>query len=261
MKTQIYIATHKKFEVPKLSGYIPLEVGSALRNLECNYIKDLEGDSISEKNATFCELTGLYWIWKNTSDDIVSFCHYRRYFSKSRVSANSSLFITVSEIEKNLSSYDIILPEKWIWKTHTVSTGYYEVGKGFEKDLITIRGIIQNHCPDYLDSFDKILNGNSASYCNMFCMKKELLNKYCEWLFDILFEAERLIDISSYTEQEKRIFGYLSEILLNVWVEKNKLKVYFSPMVNMGRNYGKRYKLADMSVVFRNYTKRLNYLK
>lgn len=76
----------------------------------------------------------------------------------------------------------------------------------------------------------------------MFVMKKSDFDAYCQWLFDILFEAERRIDISDYTPAEKRIFGYMSEILLNVWVEKNKKHVCYKPMV-VNAPFGKKKKL------------------
>ena len=65
----------------------------------------------------------------------------------------------------------------------------------------------------------------------MFVTGNKLFQNYCKWLFAILFEAEDRIDLRDYTEQEARIFGYLSEILLNVWVLKNRLKVKYVPVV------------------------------
>lgn len=76
----------------------------------------------------------------------------------------------------------------------------------------------------------------------MFVMRKTDFDAYCKWLFDILFEAERRIDISDYTPAEKRIFGYMSEILLNVWVEQNKKRVCYKPMV-VNAPFGKKKKI------------------
>ena len=80
MKTQIFVMTHKKFNPPKDTVYVPLQVGSAL-NPDLGYMKDDTGDSISDLNPYYGELTGMYWLWKNYSDvDIIGICHYRRYF-------------------------------------------------------------------------------------------------------------------------------------------------------------------------------------
>lgn len=64
----IYVATHKKVEnCINLDGcYKYLFVGANNHTDTYGYICDNDGsDSISEKNSTYCELTGLYWMWKN----------------------------------------------------------------------------------------------------------------------------------------------------------------------------------------------------
>ena len=56
---------------------------------------------------------------------------------------------------------------------------------------------------------------------NMFIMKKEILDGYCKWLFDILFELEQNVDISKYDQFHSRFFGRISELLLDVYLRKN----------------------------------------
>ena len=68
---------------------------------------------------------------------------------------------------------------------------------------------------------------------NMFAMKKVLFDEYCNWLFSILFELEKRIDISSYNQYEARVFGFISERLFNVWLEKQQLKVKEMPVINL----------------------------
>jgi hypothetical protein len=63
-----------------------------------------------------------------------------------------------------------------------------------------------------------------GSYIQMFIMRKNILNLYCTWLFDVLFELEKRIDISGYSTSEMRVFGYISEWLLDVWLDKNDYK-------------------------------------
>ena len=53
--------------------------------------------------------------------------------------------------------------------------------------------------------------------------KEEKLNEYCTWLFDILFELEKLVDVSKYDSFHARFFGRISELLLDVWINTNKL--------------------------------------
>ena len=59
---------------------------------------------------------------------------------------------------------------------------------------------------------------------NMFIMKKEYLEEYSKWLFDILFELEKRTDLSKYDAFHARFFGRVSELLLDVWINKNQLK-------------------------------------
>ena len=61
--------------------YMPLQVGKALSDVDLGVQGDDEGDNISTKNPNYCELTGLYWAWKNLKDaDYIGLAHYRRYF-------------------------------------------------------------------------------------------------------------------------------------------------------------------------------------
>ena len=84
---KIIIATHKKYRMPKDKMYIPVHVGAEKKkdddgnDLNIGYTKDNTGDNISCKNASFCELTGLYWAWKNVDADYIGLAHYRRHFS------------------------------------------------------------------------------------------------------------------------------------------------------------------------------------
>ena len=76
------------------------------------------------------------------------------------------------------------------------------------------------------------MNGNTASYCNVMISTKKLFDTYCEWLFSILFELEKNIDITNYTIAEARVYGYISELLLNVWVYHNQLKIKYYHLIN-----------------------------
>ena len=77
----MYIITHKKFDIPQgADGFSVLQVGAA-NNGELGYLRDDSGENISKMNPYFCELTGMYWLWKNVKEDYVGICHYRRYFN------------------------------------------------------------------------------------------------------------------------------------------------------------------------------------
>ena len=242
---EIYVATHKRFCNPRIESYIPIEVGAELRSDHTGFICDNTYDNISIKNENYCELTALYWIWKNSTADIVGLCHYRRFFSQSRVNPDYSLLLTEEMIQDYLNHYEAILPEKWIWTNHSVESGYC-AGNGRYKDLRILSDVIEQMCPNYINVYNKVLSSKKASYCNMIITSKKRLDNYCSWLFPLLFEVEKRIDLSDYYGDEKRVFGYLAEILMNVWIEKNMIKVKYIPIVNTS-NQSWKFKLLGMA--------------
>ncbi len=231
MKNTLYVVAHKEFAPPTKTEYLPIQVGRPFTNKELGFISDDSGENISLKNKNFCELTALYWIWKNDKDsDRIGLCHYRRYFFKKNNSNNLKYIIGDKEINKAFEKHDIILPKPWKWQI-TVAERYYNCA-GKEKDLNKTGEIIREIYPEFYSSFEKVINSKKASYCNMAVMKKADFNEYCEWLFAILFKLEEQTDLTEYTPAEARIFGYLSEILINVWVDKKGLKVKYFPIQN-----------------------------
>lgn len=70
------------------------------------------------------------------------------------------------------------------------------------------RAIIARKCPEYLPAYDLYMSKTHGHHFNMFVMKKELLQHYCTWLFDILFELERELDMTGYTVNDRRVFGF-----------------------------------------------------
>ena len=178
----IYIATHKKFNVPNEPGYIPIQVGTEGKT-KLGYLVDNTGDNISVKNANYCELTGLYWIWKNTSDDYKGLVHYRRYFSNS-LKANEIL--KERYILRALKKFDVILPFRYTMDKSLIDD-YCEIS-GFKKDLESVREIILSKYPNYLNTYDNTMNNNKIYFYNMIIARKNVFDNYCEWLFSILFE-------------------------------------------------------------------------
>ena len=222
----MYVVTHKQASIPDESCYIPIVVGSSKDIHYVKIIRDNTGKNISEKNPNYCELTALYWIWKNQSPSIAGFCHYRRYFTTGILAEFKNRVISKEKIEEFLIKYDIILPVPWVFKNDTISEQI--IGSSVrEDDLQKLRALIQEKYPNYLKSYDDVMNGYSISCYNMMICRKEQLDAYCSWLFDILFDFEKQVDLNDRSDYEKRIFGFLSERLLNVWVKQNDLRVKY----------------------------------
>lgn len=240
--TRVYIAAHKAFQKPDMQCYCPLQVGAEGKK-DLGYLKDNSGDTISARNANYCELTGLYWIWKNDkSSNIVGLVHYRRYFTRYSFSAKRTGILSESDINHILKQYDMILPKREYLK-ETAWEEYYMVS-GLEKDLERVKNIIRSDCPDYLDAFERYFSQNRSHLYNMMICKKELLDEYCQWLFSILFQLEKMVDYSDYNDYQKRVFGFMSERLLNVWVLHHNLKVKEVRTINTEMKLQERIRIA-----------------
>lgn len=218
MAVTIFTMTHKKFDEPSDPIYIPLQVGRACGE-DLGYPGDNTGDNISAKNCYYGELTGVYWVWKNVkTSDYVGICHYRRYFctEEGRI-FNEKDYISI------LKDHDIIT-SKMLKLNFSYFDGYDGDYNIF--DLITTGEVIRKKYPEYYDNFERLVHSNGTYFANMMVAKKEIYDEYCEWLFSIFEEVEKLIDPSGYDDYHKRVFGFISEFLLMVWVQTKGLKVY-----------------------------------
>ena len=215
MDVKILVATHKPYWMPNDSAYMPIHVGREGKT-DIGFTGDNTGDNISTKNPYFCELTGLYWAWKNLNCEYIGLCHYRRYFSTGKGKKKERI-MSRFDYERLLSVYDVIVPAKRNYYIETVRSQYEHAHN--KRDLDEVQQIVHEKYPMYDRAFETVMKRKRLHILNMFAMKKELFNQYCEWLFDILFTLEKGIDISDYTPYEARVFGFLSERLFNVWLE------------------------------------------
>lgn len=218
MKIKIFTMTHKKFQKPEDDIYIPLHVGRAGTE-DLGYLGDDTGASISRWNNYYGELTGVYWVWKNEKDaDVIGICHYRRFFLNDKRE-----LLNQQEYENILKDYDMIVSEKM--ETDTSYLDYFGEAHNAQ-DLLTVGEVIKEKYPEYVPYFQKAMDEHTFYYGNLMVTSRKLFQEYADWLFDILFEVEKRIDVESYDLYNQRVFGFLSEQMVKIWVEKNGLKVY-----------------------------------
>ncbi|CAI3382167.1 hypothetical protein CIRMBP1210_01239 [Enterococcus cecorum] len=220
---KIIVATHKKYEMPKDSMYLPLHVGAEGKkdsrglDLDLGYIKDNSGDNISKLNSSFCELTGLYWGWKNIECDYLGLVHYRRHFSLRNKNEFDNV-ITFGELSRYLGKIRVFVPKKRKYYIETLYSHYAHTH--YAEHLDETRKLIEQKYPSYLSHYDKVIKQTYGYMFNMMIMDRELISDYCEWLFDILFALQNHVDESKLDSFQARFYGRVSEILFNVWLEE-----------------------------------------
>lgn len=223
LKTQIIIATHKKYWMPEDKLYLPVHVGAEGKD-SLSYKKDNTGDNISNKNKNYCELTGLYWAWKNLDADYIGLAHYRRHFAKNsprNIEKKKEAVLNTIELEKLLKKAPVILPTR---RNYYIETNRSQYEHAHNKEgLDKTEEIIKTKYPEYIPSFEKVMKRSWGHRFNMFVMEKEHFDDYCAWLFDILFTLEKELDISNYDAYNSRVFGFISERLLDVWIETKEI--------------------------------------
>lgn len=235
MKTKIIIATHKQYEMPKDDIYLPLHVGREGKD-DLGYTGDNTGENISLKNPSFCELTGLYWAWKNLEADYVGLAHYRRHFTVKSKSQQKKLglmnsVLTGEELTPLLQKYKILVPKKRNYYIETLYSHYEHTH--YKEHLDITREIIAEMYPDYLAEYDKVMKQRGGYMFNMYIMEKELSDEYCQWLFSILFELENRLKDKEYSFFQGRFYGRVSEIIFNVWLMHQNIPYGEIPYMHM----------------------------
>lgn len=220
---KIIIAAHKKYQMPKDEMYLPLHVGAEGKkdeygnDLDIGYVKDNTGDNISQLNSSFCELTGLYWAWKNLDTDYIGLTHYRRHFCINKKENNFfDCVMKYDELKPYLGNIKIFTPIKRKYYIETLYSHYKHTHYSSQLDIT--RRIISEKYPQYLVSYDDVIRHKYGYMFNMMIMEKKLLNNYCSWLFDILFELSKKIDMNELSVFQGRFYGRISEIIFNVWL-------------------------------------------
>jgi hypothetical protein len=239
----MYCVSNKPIFWLKNSQITPIYVGSLSASIDG--LNDRNGDSIWEKNASYCELTAMYWIWKNIIKkkqvhEPIGFCHYRRFFSPSQ-----NFWGTIHEVnsvdyqpyyEKIVqSSIDAILPNPITTRVDPgrvidlVLSGMFR----YPYQKITLREHYEIlHIGDDLSAatallpaflrrgFEEHLDKSVLHPCNMVIAQPNILDDYFSILFNWLEKVEAVISLSGRTACQKRVFGFLAERFCSFFFSK-----------------------------------------
>lgn len=242
--TKIIVCCHKQDVMAKQDPYMPVHVGKTLSDAELGIQPDNEGENISAKNRSYCELTGLYWAWKNLKDvDVIGLCHYRRYLDFHSQCDNvmpETPFKTEDFDKIDLSIPADVLENLHDGEAYVAKPRYYRHSlyddyciAHISDDIRTLEKYIMTTQPeDIREAWYEYMHRNcQLRHYNMFIMTWRDFDAYCSWLFPLLEEMEKRIDITYYSPVQGRIWGYMAERLMNVWLLAKGFKLHEKPVI------------------------------
>ena len=220
-----YVITHKPYPVEQDGLYRKLCVGGCA---DPDGLTEKTGENISEYNDRINELTGLYWMWKNDRHEYVGLSHYRRFFY------NCGRRLDVTGIEDILvnDGYDIILSDflrlPWTVKQNIEMIVGPDLYRSVFGEFYRAIACCQ---PEYASAFLYVLSGPDLYHKNMFVCRREIMERYCEWLFSFILDVTDKVDVTGLSAYEKRVCGYFGEIMPTVWLRKQDLKICEMPIM------------------------------
>lgn len=229
----VAVAAHKAYQMPGDPCYLPLHVGAALHpEVDLGFQRDNGGDNISEKNQAYCELTGLWWLWKNVEADYKGLVHYRRLLGSPTRGGKDPYdrVVTGDELLSLLEEHGIVLAKR---RNYYIETVYNHYAHTFDaRHFDECREVLSEHCPEYVPAWDCLMRSRGAHIFNVFVMRTDLLGAYCSWLFPILSDLEERIGFDGMDAFQMRWPGRVSERLLDPWLKTNNLDYAELPVVS-----------------------------
>jgi hypothetical protein len=254
-KFTLFSLYYKRFSIPQVPYVKPIHAGHALYD-DLGIEGDDSGDHISARNPNWVELTAAYYIWKNYSKEQIPYwglCHYRRYLTlplglhpfkriyylKATVQTydrvlNDKLAV---RIEQLLSAGKIILPRPYYMyklKKWSVKQQYIKDHDAIAWDLM--EAAVKKLYPEYSDTFHAFAKGLTLCLYNIMIASWEFWDGYLNWVFNILHEVEKDYIIPGDPNQ-RRVFAFLSERLLNVYVRHHQKyhgqKIAYLPIAHL----------------------------
>lgn len=227
--------------------YVPVRCGAVFdRENPMNIAGDGAGDNISERRMSFCEFTVQYWVWKNARADYYGLCHYRRFLSFAEETFRTDEYNMVytpvltrrskrryglldeKTMRREIEGYDAVVSEyapvkniptpqgrqstvRELWGAH--------VGVFFDGQAVDMMfQLIDSMAPEYSESARAYFAGKLHRGFNCYVMKRELFDRLCRFQFPIMFEVERRLDTTGYTQTMLRTPAFIGEMLYGIFM-------------------------------------------
>jgi len=171
----------------------------------------------------------MYWIWKNSTYDIVGLVHYRRFF----VREQDGRILEKEDVRQILSHYDMVIAYPYEWGEDLETEMIKDTG---EKELyFKVKELAEKYIAlsgeHYLTAFHEIMQQNIIYPCNMFIAPKKIFDKYCEWIFPIIIPVAEQTNVTGYDPYSSRMVGFLAERLFNVWLNEQNYRIKTMPYI------------------------------
>lgn len=215
-KCTIYLTKSHFDKELKEDFYTPftegIQVGADLTDINISELKDNTGDNISKRNRDYCEMSAVYWAWKNDREsDYIGLCHYRRRFVIDENMLNYIMAEDFGAVYTIPQLTDGGLREEFVERNYFLTPGMWE---------LTERAV-RKCSPEYLDTWRQLQTSFFLLSYNMFIMRRDLFEDYCSWAFLILEEVDRYY-LDQGIQCNNRYLGYIAELLNTVYAMKHK---------------------------------------
>lgn len=189
-----------------------IQVGADLTDADIAELKDNTGDNISKRNRDYCEMSAVYWAWKNDKEsDYIGLCHYRRRFYadaemlKGIMGEGYDAIYTIPQIT------DGGLREEFVERNYFLTPEMWQLTEE----------AIERLSPEYLEAWQALSESYFLISYNMFIMRRAIFEEYCTWVFSILEEVDKYY-LDQGIQCDNRYLGYIAELLNTVYVMKNR---------------------------------------
>lgn len=192
--------------------------------------KPHEGDNIDFLNPWYSELTGLYYLWKHVKDDIVGLEHYRTYFWKDNHPINEE------QIKTELKMGDIICGgyNHSLWGSKTLAIELERCTHALKPFM----EILYSKDINFANYFNTYLSHLKIWAFNLFIGKKEILNDWLNFFFDVIIDFEKICPIGPLTKTNRRE-GYFAEFMFGAWLEYKGYKIIPCDINKLDKNLRK----------------------